>query len=433
MKEVLLPQLVRDFQRPAFEPISGSLTTEELLSVVSHLADINNFAAGTFIPLLAKQAHKLEATTTLRDALAAIEESKGRDALVAAILTPTLDDIYWLLTEGAIDSEFRRTELLVLLRKASSDTIASIFDSDELAELTLQTIPEDAADILLRIALEARLPLPKHLKLGSRLLGLLPGDQCVDLVWKTLERCLREHFAVDEVATIISFLEALGTELDVKRLTRLSINRELEPSLINRNLVAFDSAPQKVRMRLLHAIDDIASGLAQHYSLNIDHFAGAACARLFADSQTLDTRSHLRASALLLPVLLRSGHSPVSSIVAATFPAIYWELAKDADVPDLLRFIPFFDWDRCKSARREVVDAFQRSRVWSPADFALTGLYSGDLPRFLRRMAKAYDGERYIGRIEEELHSLPRQAQADVSQALSNLHHDWPAKYDWRD
>lgn len=38
-----------------------------------------------------------------------------------------------------------------------------------------------------------------------------------------------------------------------------------------------------------------------------------------------------------------------------------------SDVPDLLKFVPFIDWDRCKSARREFVSAFMSSSR-APAD-----------------------------------------------------------------
>lgn len=267
----------------------------------------------------------------------------------------------------------------------------------------------------------------------SRVLPLLPDKRRVELLWRTLERCLSEHFAGDEASTIIFFLNTLGDQADGKRLAQLGLRRELDPDLVSRNLIALDSASDQARRRALQAIDDIASILAQHYLLNLDLFASSACARLFSDAKAIDRRAHLSASAQILPALLRSGHSPVSAIVTATFPVVYRELAKEDDVPDLLRFIPFFDWDRCKSARRELVDTFLRSRVWSPADFALAGLYSDDLPRFLRRMAKADDGRRYIACIERDLHSLPNQAQTAVSQAISNLYLDWPAKYDWRE
>lgn len=432
-KVVLLPALVDDLQLAAFKPLCESFSTEELLTEVSYLADNNDLAAETFIPVLAMRAREVEASSALRDALAARKASNGRDRLIAAILLPTTEDIDWLLNQTSIRSEFRRTQLIALLRRASSDTLASVFNREKIADRVLQNLDEDAADILRRVAFETRLPMSRYLAIVSRLLPLSPVGKRTDLLWRTLERCLNEHFDGDEASTIVLFLNTLGDHVDGKRLVQLGLGRELDPVLLSRNVVAFDSTSPEIRTRFLHVIDDIASGLAQHYLLNIDQTAGSACARLFSDAEALDRHAHLRASAHLLPVLLRSSHSPISSIVTATFPAVYRELAKEDDVPDLLRFIPFFDWDRCKSARRELVDTFLHSRIWSPTDFALTGLYSGDLLRFLRKMAKAYNGERYIARIKEELGSLPQQSQSEIGQAISDLYRDWPAKYDWRD
>lgn len=433
LKEVLLPLLTHDFQLPAFDPLVGSLTTEELLREVSHLDEAINLAAARFIPIIAKRTRELDATTVLRDALAGYKASAGRDALIAEILTPTMEDIDWLLNESPVDFEFKRTQLLSLLREASTDTIACIFGSDELAHLALQTIPDDASDILFRAAIEVQLPLSRHLTIVSRLLPLSLKAQRFNLLWRTLERCLHEHVQGDESSTIVSYLKALDDQFDAKRLARLAFGRDVEPVLVGRNLVVFDSAPRQIRTRLLLAIEDIASGLAQHYYLDIDRTAGSACAHLFSDAQALDRQAHLVASARLLPTLLRSGQCPVSSVVAFTFPAIYRELANKDEVPDLLRFIPFIDWDRCKSARRELVEVFLQSQTWEPMDFALAGLYSDDLPRFLRRMAKTYNGDKYIRRIDGQVNLLPHNVQMDVSDALRNLYEDWPAKYEWRD
>ncbi len=433
MNKVLLPVLVQDFQRAAFEPLVASLNGEDLLTEVKHLAKVNGFAAESFIPALAKRARETGIVHGLRGTLLNCKASQGRDSLLAATLEPTKEDVAWLLSESSIALQFRESQLLTLLRQVPATKIASIFADDQLSESVLSSIPDNAQDLLLRVATEVRLPLRAHLDVVSRLLPLISESQREDLVWGTLERCLCEHFGADESSIITSFLNLLGEKLDGRRLARFALGRDLKPALISRNLVAFEESAQEARNRILLAIDDVASALADHYTLDVDQAAGNACGQLLWDAHELDWRAKLRASGRLLPVLLRSGHAPVSRIVANTFPPVYRELAKEDDVPDLLRFIPFFDWDRCKSARREVVDAFLRSRVWAPSDLALTAFYAGDLQRFLRRIAKAYNGETYIQKIVDDIHQIPANAQDEVLQAVSDLYDDWPAKYDWRD
>ncbi|MDN5925491.1 MAG: hypothetical protein L0I29_00255 [Hyphomicrobiales bacterium] len=141
----------------------------------------------------------------------------------------------------------------------------------------------------------------------------------------------------------------------------------------------------------------------------------------------------LRATLTLLPLLLRSWRAPVSAMVAATFPSIYRELAKEADVPELLKFVPFFDWDRCKTARRELVDAFIASTVWKPGDLALTACRASDVGKILRRAAKTYGGEGYIERVSADLSRLPGPCREKANRVIETIRSVGPAKYDWRD
>ncbi|QTQ86085.1 hypothetical protein J8N08_22905 (plasmid) [Agrobacterium tumefaciens] len=433
VKEALLPALVQDFQREAFLPLVASLSTEELLEEARHLAAVSMFAAESFIPVLSNRAHELGADRRLRDLLVTFDASQGRDQLLAAGLEPTEEDVDWLLDEQSIGPKLKEHLFLELLRRATTNEFASLFRNDHSAEEFVRSIPDSASDILLRAAGEIWLPLSVHLDVVSRLLPMVSKHQARDLLWRVIERCLREESLENGPTTIAHLLDLLGEKLDGSRLAKAGLGQDLPPRLFNRNMVAFGATAEKARNRLLHAIDDIARVLSERYSLDMDRGAGIACAQLFSDAESLDRGSHLRASGRLLPTLLRSGGSPVSPVIAATFPAVYRELAKEDDVPDLLRFIPFFDWDRCKSARRELVDAFLRSRTWSPGDLALTAFLAGDLQRLLRRVAKDDEGGQYIKRLSHEIPRLPLHARSDITRAVSNLYEDWPAKYDWRD
>jgi hypothetical protein len=278
MREVMMPFLVRDFHRSAFEPLVASLDGEDLLAEVGHLAQVNSFAAASFIPMLADRARETGTSQELRGTLLNIKASPGRDSLLAATLDPTKEDIAWLLAQTTIASQFRERQLLTLLQQAPGKQFAAIFNDKQLAELVLSSIPDSAQDLLLRITTEVRLPLRAHLAVISRLLPIISVPERDQLVWSTIERCLREHFADEEAPTISSFLNLLGDQLDGKRLAGLGLGRDLEPALISRNLVAFEGTSHEARNRILYTIDDLASVLADHYTLELDQAAGTACA-----------------------------------------------------------------------------------------------------------------------------------------------------------
>jgi hypothetical protein len=195
--------------------------------------------------------------------------------------------------------------------------------------------------------------------------------------------------------------------------------------MANRNLIAFHQAPPSARGRIVGAIQDLARALEARYSLDLDESAADACAQILWDAQSVNVSGLLGASGRLLPMLLRARRAPVSAMIAATFPLVYRELAKEDDVPDLLKFVPFVDWDRCKAARRELVDAFLASPIWKPSDLALTACRSSDVDKVLRRVVKSTGGKTYIERILAELTRLPASCREQVLSTIAQVRSDW--------
>ena len=111
---------------------------------------------------------------------------------------------------------------------------------------------------------------------------------------------------------------------------------------------------------------------------------------------------------------------------------IYRELAKKDDAPSLLKFMPFFDWDRRKVARQDLVSAFMSSS-WAPGHLALTACRCSDVSRILRRTAKTYGGEAYISRIASDLAGVPDGCRKSVEKTIASIRSDWSSRYDWRD
>jgi hypothetical protein len=152
----------------------------------------------------------------------------------------------------------------------------------------------------------------------------------------------------------------------------------------------------------------------------LDGKAADACADLLFEAEKAVPRFAITAAGHLLPMLMRQLNRPVSLMIAATFPIIYRELAKKDEVPDLLKFIPFFDWDRCKAARQELVSAFMASS-WAPGHLALTACRCSDVTQILRRVAKIYGGDAYLQRIASELGCLPSECRRTVEKVIASV------------
>ena len=166
--------------------------------------------------------------------------------------------------------------------------------------------------------------------------------------------------------------------------------------------------------------DEIARVLQERYSCDLAEEANDACARLIFDAVKTSYISLIEPAGRLMPLLLSSRHKPVSLMIAALFPIIYRELAKADDVPDILKFIPFFDWDRCKNARHGLVEAFMSSN-WRAGDLALTAYRCGDVGKILERVAKSPGGEEYLSRVENDLGRLSADVQRFVGRTIDEL------------
>lgn len=420
-KRALLPLLIEDAQLAAAKPLLATLNVEELLGEVNYLAHANNFGAESFIIPIVERARQISATGELRDTLLEIPASSRRDKFLCSTITSSVEDIAWLLGDERLNAKMVGTLLVQLLRVADSHLFRDLFNRESLAEAILARIPTDAADVLVRAVFETRLPLALHMATTLRLLSIAEGDQRIELAFKALERGLPERFAGDEIVTISTLLGIVGEVIDGGWAAQCGLSQDVAAQVMNRNLVAFHQAPESGRVRIVEAIDELARALESRYELELDADGAHALAQILWSAESENYSSLVSASGRLMPLLLRSTSHPVSIIVAAIFPIMYRELAKNDDVPHVLKFIPFFDWDRCKVARSELVDAFVNSRVWSPGDLVLTACLCSDLERILMRTARSVRGESYIEKLAEYLPRLPSECRKQAECIVSRI------------
>ena len=183
------------------------------------------------------------------------------------------------------------------------------------------------------------------------------------------------------------------------------------------------ATPQARRQAAL-AMEHIALMLVQRQSLDLEKAAVEACAALMRYAEKVAPKAQLLAAGRLMPVLLKSRDRPVSPMIVAAFPSVHRELAQVDEVPDLFKFFTFFDWDRCKAARRELVDAFMSSS-WPPSDLALTACRTKEVAKILRRVGKRYGGNNYLERITSELGRLPNGCRSMVENELIRIRKDF--------
>jgi hypothetical protein len=416
-KTALLPLLTNDDQVEAAVPLIASLDEEELLAEVLHLERANGLSSTAYAGPIAARARVIGATTSLRRVLLQRDVTMGRSSFLQATLTPSLDDALWLISEPALSVQAANGYLLALLRAASDSDRRTLIGN----EAVLHRVPDEGADVLMWAAFSGVLSLESYLAVVFKLLPVSGAEERRRLAFHALERCLPSRLPNDGLSTVSTLFDVMAERVDVALVARAGLGRQADTDVLNRNLIAMGLSGEAARNRFIERIGEITEMLGSRYVLELSKDAASSLANLIWAAQTLKPTVALAAAGQLLPQLFRSWSAPVSMLVAACFPVVYRELASKEDVPDLLRFIPFLDWDRCKSARKELVDTFMMASAWAPEDLALTAFLCLDLDRILGRVAESHGGDQYLAHILAGSQRLPDGPRAATEATIGRL------------
>jgi len=417
---MLLPFLTEDRQLSAAAPIFKRLDSQGVAAELHWLGEANGLQAKQLSAMLIERAREVGGMPAVRDVLLSWKTSTQRDALLALTVDPTGADVLWLLDDQRLSKASSISLLIGVLERADDKQFAALLSDEEIGERMVARLPDKAVDILVRVALQDSLSMGAYISVIKSVIPKVGDSQKFDVAERALDRCLRNKFEGDETGFLSTLLGILGAQIDGRWVARSGLGRGVNAELASRNLIVFEKAPSAARQRIVQAVDEIARVLQERYSCDLAEEANDACARLIFDAEKTSYVSLIEPAGRLMPLLLSSRHKPVSLMIAALFPIIYREFAKADDVPDILKFIPFFDWDRCKNARHGLVEAFMSSN-WRAGDLALTAYRCGDVGKILERVAKSPGGEEYLSRVENDLGRLSADGQRFVGRTIDEL------------
>lgn len=122
----------------------------------------------------------------------------------------------------------------------------------------------------------------------------------------------------------------------------------------------------------------------------------------------------------LLPVLMSSVKSPASPVIVVTFPAIYEMLKREDSRFNLSKLFFFIDWDKCKIARKNLVQSFLRSK-WPPSDLVRVAYFARDMRRILKDLIDEPGGGEYLNRVKLSSDELEVGCRLEVTRELNRL------------
>jgi hypothetical protein len=319
---------------------------------------------------------------------------------------------------GTLDPVRAASLLAGLLANASYDEIAAVAHQPVMAEQASAILGKQLSP-----------PIATQL---ARLLQLVPwhADELLVHGLPTLphlEEPLRQSLAATlllrglaEATTLphdtFTSLGAIAAErIDALQLSNAAAPSGAPVARVGRNLQLLETSTGQLRAKVVQGLAALTDRLVGMDTTSLSGDAIGAWAHIleWIDPTSRDAQ---RVAAAALRFALHRVRQPFSPLVVVAFPIVYEEL-RSGEQSRFFDFFLFSDWDRCRTARASLVQAFIGSS-WPPSDLLVAAMRSGDAQRILRRVMQESDGARYLQLIMADVVNL---ADASRRAAVTEL------------
>lgn len=422
-RERLLTFLVDDFHVEPARLLLSSLDADGLIKQVLHVHAVNGLSSADMRRILAERSQELHSDAVLRDAVLGLGPTPGGDAFVEATLCQTSTDMSWLLTSTKL-SQKRRVELVrSLLMNANLQQLRDMLADSSILTKTidvLNVLDESDAELLSRIARNVTMPDLEYVTLVVSLLPTMRTRIDKELISRAIECALQLEPNEILPSTLDRLLMVVGEELNGSRVLQAGLQRGVSAAAASRNILGFSRAPDPAHKAILMNVEEMAGALIERRQLDITIEAAEAVAKLLWESRLVAGNGFLRAATTLLPVVLEERRKVASPLIAVIFPPVYRKLAKESVFDFMNLMFIFLELDKCKSARRRLIDAFIHSE-WQISDIAIAAVRAGDPVRILGRVARERGGEQVLQNLISDIQQVPEELRDSVLDTLKEL------------
>ncbi|WBH16491.1 GAP1-N1 domain-containing protein [Sphingomonas radiodurans] len=414
--------LVEDRHAVLLRALIADAAGDVVVAEARRLAATNRLQRAAINDVLVEAARRSGTVTDVRDIASGVQQGNATDRMLRALLDPTAADVDWILASLPKDDP-RRTALLVdTLAAASQDQLRSIVAKPNVLTqiISLLGSTKAEAEVLARIAETVPLQAEVSVPLVVRILSALPTKRSSALAAMAVEKALSRNIGADRDKTLATLIGHAGPALDPAGTMRTGLASNIPAELASRNLALFDSCGPVTRAGFLRHPEVLAETIMARHVVDLSYNAAEAAGRLLWDSEMVNKRGYVRASAALLHFLMQQRGVSASPLIAAAFPSVYRELQKDS-IPDFLAFVfIFLDWDRCKIARGDLAEAFLSSQ-WRARDIALAAARTGDAERILHNIARRQGGAAALSSMQRELEMIPDAWRSQVRKTIKDV------------
>lgn len=415
----MLPHITSPEQAPLLTMLLKDVSWMTLARSVRYIADATSFEVPEFDSSVLTAAANAHARVQLRDLLSTLPESSGSDRLLSRISELRLSDVLWL--RETFPDQNRQQRILVGMLA-------------EIDDISLERAVQDktlAADVL-QVLTDGSAPSRRELARVLLFMGRRSKDQfdlCIQILDQLDDTILRGRLAKVIAFDLFNTAHFGGRAYALDRLRQLAdlvstadviaaaCNPEVTAQQLNANICLLNDVGEPLRRRVTSQIDLLSEQIIDFRRSHLVDASAVAWSALISEAGHLDTQAQLRAAQIVLPFALRMTNGPASPLIIATFPVVHHELGLEQPAPGLLSLFFFPDWDRCNTARRQLVDSFMNSD-WPPSDLLVAADRAGVVSKVIELIAAKRGGKKYLQRIVRDLDRQPSQLRARFQSIL---------------
>lgn len=421
--KTLRPMLVGDSHAALAELLFERITQEELKTQIIHTYNVNGLRHPDIRSVLLECAHRLGVSEGVRDTISALPPSGHIDSMLEGLIGHKAGDLEWLLFNDNLTEGRRQTLLYSMLSSASRNELKNIFSSTKLVRRVFEVLGLESpsyVNLLSAILNEIDLPAFDAYKLILALIPRLSKKDALDWTLKAIELSLKLNVSNVSAKKLAGLLNEAGSELSGSRFFAIGLNASVPAKIAERNIEAIKQCKGDARKRLWASVDELAEQLARRLPLDLSLEATETLADLLWESNQKCYQALERASIRLLPYLLNQPSVSASPLIPATFPIIYLELARDTPSHFISMIFRFGDWDKCRTARQGLIDAFIKSD-WRIVDIATAAARSADAKKILEIVAYKPGGYQLLESLSSEIDLVSGNSKSSVRYALSEI------------
>lgn len=415
----ILPVLNNAAQVSLLDAVLADVSPKSLATAVAKVWEKTRFSVAAFDDAFWRAARGEEGILALRESILAVADTEESNRFLASTLRLDVADLCWLCSNREMEPD-RVVQLLTkLLEQGDEYSIQAIARQSSTSKLIVNALmqrPLEAATQIGRLLVAGQVDVEDLFIVGR---DVLPGaSQHVqkELAHSMLFRGFAE--GGDSVRLILSeILGTLAKHVDISQVVLAATAVEVSQVRLSENIILLGQTSGSLRDGILSHIGMLTDRLTSRRTSILSAKAVAAWAELLGESGNVDRDSQITAAAAALPFALRNIEAPNSPLVVTAFPIVYQQLKAGNEPSGLLAYFFFQDWDRCRTARGNLVQAYMRSS-WPPADLLLTATIAGDAQRVLKHVSNEFNGAQYMQAMYEDLERLPDSIVLQLRQQL---------------